>query len=99
MRLPIPTALLLAAFLAAPAYAKTGESSESELEFARNGFYLGAGGVFLYPGDWDSDFESSFQGKASGIATTNAEAGARQLARHGPGSGDRSGEPQWHLPR
>lgn len=75
MRLPIPTALLLAAFLAAPAYAKTGESSESELEFARNGFYLGAGGVFLYPGDWDSDFESSFQGKASGIATTNAEAG------------------------
>jgi len=66
----LPIAWLGLALLAAPALA---QDSEPEPEFARNGPYVGVGGVFLHPGDWTGDFENNFEGDATRIATKNAE--------------------------
>jgi opacity protein-like surface antigen len=52
-----------------------GSAEEGEPDYARNGFYVGVGGVFLYPADWDGDFEDSdFENSAGRVATNNAAA-------------------------
>jgi len=51
-----------------------GAEEEAGPDYAREGFYVGVGGVFLYPGDWDGDFSDSFEDKARDRATENAEA-------------------------
>ena len=67
------TALALLLVLVLPS-AGSGEE-EGAPDYARNGFYVGFGGVFLYPADWDGDFEDSdFENSAGKIATNNAAA-------------------------
>lgn len=76
MRLTLPIACLGAALLVAPAFAQQGEG---EPDFARDGPYVGIGGVFLVPGDWTGDFENNFEGEATRIATKNAREALEQI--------------------
>ena len=73
------TALALLLVLVLPS-AGSGEEDGAP-DYARNGFYVGVGGVFLYPADWDGDFEDSdFENSAGKIATNNAA--AAHFAKH-----------------
>lgn len=71
VRLMLPIAWLGLALLAVPSFA---QDEESGPDFARNGPYLGIGGVFMQPGEWARDFDHNYTNDASRIATKNAKA-------------------------
>jgi opacity protein-like surface antigen len=65
--------LLITSFALTPgAFAQEGEGETSD--YARTGFYVGAGGVVAVPQNWDRDFNDDLNEQGSNLANQNAQA-------------------------